>query len=71
MAEDTDVMDGPNDEGEMFERPGKASDYFPSPCAPPAALAAHPDAMRALLRPAASRRQPAAPAAASPRAAWR
>lgn len=31
MAEDTDVMDGPNDEGEMFERPGKLSDYFPSP----------------------------------------
>jgi len=31
MAEDTDVIDGPNDEGEMFERPGKASDYFPSP----------------------------------------
>jgi len=42
MAEDTDVMDGPNDEGEMFERPGKASDYFPSPYpneeAPPAPL---------------------------------
>jgi len=31
MAEETDVMDGPNDEGEMFERPGKPSDYFPSP----------------------------------------
>jgi len=31
MAEDTDVQDGPNDEGEMFERPGKPSDYFPSP----------------------------------------
>jgi ubiquinol-cytochrome c reductase cytochrome c1 subunit len=31
MAEDTEVMDGPNDEGEMFERPGKASDYHPSP----------------------------------------
>ena len=31
MAEDTDVKDGPNDEGEMFERPGKLSDYFPSP----------------------------------------
>ena len=30
MAEDKDVMDGP-DEGEMFERPGKLSDYFPSP----------------------------------------
>ena len=31
MAEETEVVDGPNDEGEMFERPGKASDYFPSP----------------------------------------
>merc|ERR1719230_777214 len=31
MAEDTGVMDGPNDEGEMFERPGKLSDYLPSP----------------------------------------
>merc|ERR1719198_2179420 len=31
MAEDTDVMDGPNDEGDMFERPGKLSDYLPSP----------------------------------------
>jgi ubiquinol-cytochrome c reductase cytochrome c1 subunit len=27
------VQDGPNDEGEMFERPGKPSDYFPSPYA--------------------------------------
>jgi len=31
QAEATDVMDGPNDEGEMFERPGKLSDYYPSP----------------------------------------
>ena len=31
IAEDTDVTDGPNDEGEMFERPGKLSDYLPSP----------------------------------------
>lgn len=31
MAEETDVVDGPNDEGEMFERPGKLSDYMPSP----------------------------------------
>ena len=31
MAADTDVVDGPNDEGEMFERPGKLSDYLPSP----------------------------------------
>lgn len=27
------VEDGPNDEGEMFDRPGRASDYFPSPFA--------------------------------------
>jgi len=27
------IQDGPNDEGEMFERPGKPSDYFPSPYA--------------------------------------
>ena len=25
------VTDGPNDEGEMFQRPGKLSDHFPSP----------------------------------------
>ena len=31
MAEDVEVMDGPNDEGEMFERPGKLSDYIPGP----------------------------------------
>jgi len=31
MAEETDVKDGPNDEGEYFERPGKPSDYLPSP----------------------------------------
>jgi ubiquinol-cytochrome c reductase cytochrome c1 subunit len=31
MAEDVEFQDGPNDEGEMFERPGKLSDYFPSP----------------------------------------
>jgi len=33
MCEDIDVMDGPNDEGEMFERPGKPSDYLPKPYA--------------------------------------
>ena len=27
------VKDGPNDEGEMFERPGKLSDRFPRPYA--------------------------------------
>lgn len=25
------ITDGPDDEGEMFERPGQPSDYFPSP----------------------------------------
>jgi ubiquinol-cytochrome c reductase cytochrome c1 subunit len=25
------ITDGPNDEGEMFERPGRPSDHFPSP----------------------------------------
>lgn len=33
ICEELDVMDGPNDEGEMFERPGKPSDYFPRPYA--------------------------------------
>jgi ubiquinol-cytochrome c reductase cytochrome c1 subunit len=31
MAKDVDVMDGPNEEGEMFERPGKPYDVLPSP----------------------------------------
>merc|ERR1711907_823860 len=33
QAAEIDVLDGPNDEGEMFERPGKLSDPFPSPYA--------------------------------------
>ena len=33
MAEEVEVEDGPNDEGEMFERPGKLSDKLPSPYA--------------------------------------
>lgn len=33
LAAEYTVMDGPNDEGEMFERPGKPSDKFPSPYA--------------------------------------
>lgn len=33
LAADVDVVDGPNDEGEMFERPGKLSDPLPSPYA--------------------------------------
>lgn len=31
MALETDVLDGPNDEGEMFERPGKLFDKLPRP----------------------------------------
>ena len=31
MALDVEVEDGPNDEGEMFERPGKLSDKLPKP----------------------------------------
>lgn len=31
MAADVEYQDGPNDEGEMFQRPGKLSDYLPSP----------------------------------------
>ncbi len=27
------VTDGPNDEGNFFQRPGKLSDYFPNPYA--------------------------------------
>lgn len=31
MAAEIEVEDGPNDEGEMFARPGKLSDRFPQP----------------------------------------
>lgn len=31
MAEAEEYTDGPNDQGEMFTRPGKLSDYLPSP----------------------------------------
>lgn len=31
LAATYQVKDGPNDKGEMFERPGRAADYFPSP----------------------------------------
>ncbi len=31
IAADYSIEDGPNDEGEMFERPGRPSDRFPSP----------------------------------------
>ncbi|KAI3722229.1 hypothetical protein L2E82_33260 [Cichorium intybus] len=33
MAAEIEVEDGPNDEGEMFTRPGKLSDRFPQPYA--------------------------------------
>ncbi|GMH17660.1 hypothetical protein Nepgr_019501 [Nepenthes gracilis] len=33
MAAEIEVADGPNDEGEMFTRPGKLSDRFPQPYA--------------------------------------
>lgn len=33
MAEEIDVVDGPNDEGEMFERPGALNDSIPKPYA--------------------------------------
>lgn len=31
LAAEYTVMDGPDDEGEMFERPARPSDYFPNP----------------------------------------
>jgi ubiquinol-cytochrome c reductase cytochrome b/c1 subunit len=31
FASDYKIKDGPNDQGEMFERPGRPADYFPSP----------------------------------------
>ena len=33
MAAEIEVVDGPNDEGEMFTRPGKLSDRLPQPYA--------------------------------------
>jgi len=33
MSSEVDFVDGPNDEGEMFERPGKLTDPLPSPYA--------------------------------------
>lgn len=37
LAANIEVVDGPNDEGEMFDRPGKVSDKLPSPYANEAA----------------------------------
>ena len=31
FASDYKIKDGPNDQGEMFERPGRPADYFPTP----------------------------------------
>src|SRR5580704_3065169 len=31
LAAEYKIKDGPNDQGEMFERPGRPADYFPSP----------------------------------------
>ena len=31
IASEIEVIDGPNDEGEMYTRPGKPSDRFPNP----------------------------------------
>jgi ubiquinol-cytochrome c reductase cytochrome b/c1 subunit len=31
LASGYKIKDGPNDQGEMFERPGRAADYFPPP----------------------------------------
>jgi len=39
-AAEIQVMDGPDENGEMFERPGKLSDYFPKPYPNDAAAAA-------------------------------
>jgi hypothetical protein len=33
LAEENQVVDGPDDSGNMFKRPGKLSDYFPKPYA--------------------------------------
>lgn len=33
IASEYNITDGPNDEGEMFDRPGRPSDRFPSPYA--------------------------------------
>ncbi|MFQ5467488.1 MAG: cytochrome c1 [Kiloniellaceae bacterium] len=40
IAAEYTVMDGPDDEGEMFERDGRPSDYFPKPFANSKAAAA-------------------------------
>ncbi|KAH0617306.1 hypothetical protein JD844_015343 [Phrynosoma platyrhinos] len=40
LAEEIEVQDGPDENGEMFMRPGKLSDYFPKPYPNPEAARA-------------------------------
>ncbi len=40
LASEYDITDGPDDEGEMFDRPGRPSDYFVNPFPNPQAAAA-------------------------------
>ncbi|KAF7237191.1 Cytochrome c1, heme protein, mitochondrial [Varanus komodoensis] len=40
LAEEVEVQDGPDENGEMFMRPGKLSDYFPKPYPNPQAAQA-------------------------------
>ncbi|KAK5602690.1 iso-1-cytochrome c [Crenichthys baileyi] len=40
IAEEVEVVDGPDENGEMFTRPGKLSDYFPKPYSNPEAARA-------------------------------
>ncbi|XP_038553043.1 cytochrome c1, heme protein, mitochondrial [Micropterus salmoides] len=40
IAEEIEVVDGPDESGEMFTRPGKLSDYFPKPYPNPEAARA-------------------------------
>ncbi|XP_008319493.1 cytochrome c1, heme protein, mitochondrial [Cynoglossus semilaevis] len=40
LAEEIEVVDGPDESGEMFTRPGKLSDYFPKPYSNPEAARA-------------------------------
>ncbi|XP_076601456.1 cytochrome c1, heme protein, mitochondrial [Chaetodon auriga] len=40
IAEEAEIVDGPDENGEMFTRPGKLSDYFPKPYPNPEAARA-------------------------------
>ena len=51
FAAEYTVEDGPNDDGDMFERPGIPSDHFPAPFPnPEAAAAANGGALRQTSR---------------------